>query len=55
MIKDQEYLSEKAYYCLDLSKKLGATDTSVIVSNSISEKGNIQRISNVSYFQITRF
>ena len=25
MIKDQEYLSEKASYCLDLAK-LGATD-----------------------------
>ena len=42
MIKDQEYLSEKAYYCLDLSKKLGATDTSVIVSNSISETVNFR-------------
>ena len=37
MIKEQEYLSEKASYCLDLAKKLGATDTSVIVRNSISE------------------
>ena len=37
MIKDQEYLSEKANYCLDLAKKLGATDSSVVVSNSISE------------------
>ena len=33
MIKDQEYLLEKASYCLDLIKKLGATDSSVIVSN----------------------
>ena len=24
MIKDQEYLSEKASYCLDEAKKLGA-------------------------------
>ena len=37
MIKDQGYLSEKASYCLDLAKKLGATDSSVVVSNSISE------------------
>ena len=37
MIKDQEYLSEKASYCLDLAKKLGATDSSVVVGNSISE------------------
>ena len=37
MIKDQEYLKSKASYCLDLSKKLGATDVSVTVGNSISE------------------
>ena len=37
MIKDQEYLKSKASYCLDLAKKLGATDTSVTVGNSISE------------------
>ena len=36
MIKDQEYLLEKASYCLDLAK-LGATNSSVITSNSISE------------------
>ncbi len=42
MIKDQEYLSNKAAYCLDLSKKLGATDTSVVVSNSISETVNFR-------------
>ena len=29
MIKDQEYLTKKASYCLDLAKKLGATDSSV--------------------------
>ena len=40
MIKNQEYLSEKASYCLDLAKKLGATDSSVVVSNSISESVN---------------
>ena len=42
MIKDQEYLSEKASYCLDLAKKLGATDSSVIVNNSISETVNFR-------------
>ena len=42
MIKDQEYLSEKASYCLDLAKKLGATDSSVVVSNSISETVNFR-------------
>ncbi len=42
MIKDQGYLSEKASYCLDLAKKLGATDSSVIVSNSISESVNFR-------------
>ena len=42
MIKDHEYLSGKASYCLDLAKKLGATDSSVIVSNSISETVNFR-------------
>ena len=37
MIKDQEHLKSKASYCLDLAKKLGATDASVTVGNSISE------------------
>ena len=42
MIKDREYLSEKASYCLDLAKKLGATDSSVVVNNSISETVNFR-------------
>ena len=42
MIKDREYLSEKASYCLDLAKKLGATDSSVEVSNSNSKKVNLR-------------
>ncbi len=42
MIKDQEYLKSKASYCLDLSKKLGATDVSVTVGNSISETVNFR-------------
>ena len=37
MVKDQEYLKSKAEYCLSLAKKLGATDASVTVANSISE------------------
>ena len=37
MIKDQEYLKSKASYCLNFAKKLGATDASVSVVNSISE------------------
>ncbi len=37
MVKNQEYLKIKASYCLDLAKKLGATDASVTVGNSISE------------------
>ena len=42
MIKNQEYLSAKASYCLDLAKKLGASDSSVVVSNSISESVNFR-------------
>ena len=42
MIKDQEYLSKKASYCLDLAKKLGATESSVVVGNSISETVNFR-------------
>ena len=42
MIKDQEYLKSKASYCLDLAKKLGATDASVSVGNSISESVNFR-------------
>ena len=42
MVKDQEFLEKKASYCLDLAKKLGATEASVIVSNSISETVNFR-------------
>ena len=42
MVKDQEYLEKKAAYCLDFSKKLGATDVSVNVGNSISETVNFR-------------
>ena len=37
MIKDEDYLKSKASYCIDLAKKLGATDVCVNVGNSISE------------------
>ncbi len=42
MVKDQEYLKEKASYCLDFAKKLGATDASVNVGSSISETVNFR-------------
>ena len=42
MVKDQNYLEKKASYCLDLAKKSGATDASVLVSNSISETVNFR-------------
>ncbi len=43
MIKDQEFLSKKASYCIDLAKKMGATDSNVVVSNSISETVNFRK------------
>jgi len=42
MVKDQDFLENKASYCLDLAKKLGATDISVNVGNSISETVNFR-------------
>ena len=42
MIKNQEYLKKKASYCLDLAKRLGATDASVNVGSSISETVNFR-------------
>ena len=42
MVKDQKYLQKKASYCLDLAKKLGATDVSVNVGSSISETVNFR-------------
>ena len=42
MVKDQEFLEKKASYCLSLAKKLGATDSSIIVKNSISETVNFR-------------
>ncbi len=42
MVKEQEFLEQKVSYCLDLAKKLGATESSVIVSNSVSETVNFR-------------
>ena len=42
MVKDQVFLEKKTSYCLDLAKKLGATDISVNVGNSISETVNFR-------------
>ena len=42
MVKEQDYLEKKATYCLDLAKKLGATNSSIIVSNSITETVNFR-------------
>ena len=42
MVKDQEFLEKKASYCLNLAKKLGATDASVNVGSSISETVNFR-------------
>ncbi len=42
MVKDKEYLEKKASYCLDLAKKLGATDVSVNARSSISETVNFR-------------
>ncbi len=42
MVKDQEYLEQKASFCLDFAKKSGATNSSVVVSNSVSEQVNFR-------------
>ncbi len=42
MVKDQEFLEKKTAYCLGLAKKLGATECSVIVNNSVSETVNFR-------------
>ena len=42
MVKDQDYLKRTATYCIDLSKKIGATDVKVVVINSISETVNFR-------------
>ena len=42
MVKDQDYLKKTASFCVDLAKKLGATDTTAVVINSISETVNFR-------------
>ena len=42
MVKDQEFLESKASYCIDLAKKMGATDATVTVGHSISETVNFR-------------
>jgi len=42
MVKNQEYLKKKASYCLDLAKKLGASDVSINVGSTISETVNFR-------------
>ena len=48
MVKDQEFLKSKASYCLDLAKKVGATDASVTVGHSISETVNFLSLIHIS-------
>ena len=42
MIKDQDFLNAKAAYCLDVAKKIGASDASVTIGHSISETVNFR-------------
>jgi PmbA protein len=42
MVKDQDYLKKTASYCIDIAKKLGATDATAVVINSISETVNFR-------------
>jgi PmbA protein len=42
MVKDQEYLKKTASFCVDLAKKLGATNSTAIVMHSISETVNFR-------------
>ena len=42
MIKDHKFLDAKASFCLDLAKKLGATDASVTIGHGVSETVNFR-------------
>jgi len=42
MIKDHDYLKQTASFCIDLAKKLGATESSAFVKHSISETVNFR-------------
>ena len=42
MVKNQDYLKKTASFCIDLAKKLGASDATVVVGHSISETVNFR-------------
>ncbi len=42
MIKDQDFLKAKAAHCLDVAKRIGATNASVTIGHSISETVNFR-------------
>jgi PmbA protein len=42
MVKDQDYLKKTAIFCIELAKKLGATDSTAAVMHSISESVNFR-------------
>ncbi len=42
MVKDQDYLKKTASFCIELAKKLGATDATAVVGHSISETVNFR-------------
>ena len=42
MIKNHEYLNAKASFCLDVAKKIGATDASVTIGHGVSETVNFR-------------
>ena len=42
MVKDQDYLKKTASFCIDLAKKLGATNSSAAIIHSISETVNFR-------------
>jgi len=42
MVKAQDYLKKTASFCIDLAKKLGATDSNAFVMHSISETVNFR-------------
>ena len=42
MVKDQDYLKKKASFCIDLAKKLGATESNAFAMHSVSETVNFR-------------
>ena len=42
MVKDQNHLEKTASFCLDFAKKLGATDSTALVTHSVSETVNFR-------------